>query len=437
MKLKTISFAIVILLLATGCRKDGYIYNWKDPLVVEGDFDPVLGVPIAKMTANMSRIVGLVDSVGDVDVYIDSNDLVSFRYFDSMHSVFNYTVQKGGNYAGAKSGVDSFLVQDVIVGTLDIPLFDKIRALHNDDLLFSDMFFSVDAFVKGFVTDSLQEIFRHGVRLYFDSVRLQVRCQDGYSPEIDLMQYSNGVEAANLIDGHHLDVVKNYDISELVNHKPIEVTYTVRLNVKIPVDQWITHDSITYINEIGVDSIVADIRAYADFPLQVYCKDIEYVDTAYVNMNWGANADSVLDRIERMMKLDSTSCIVVEAKNWLPISMHLNISLLDSNMNNLRAELFASDSMIAGAPLKMHPFSSSYVSSGYTKSRIVSPISWELLHDLRKTRALRYSIGASTSTNGANVPHPKVSVQGNDKLELKAYVVVAPHVHLATDPISF
>ena len=117
--------------------------------------------------------------------------------------------------------------------------------------------------------------------------------------------------------------------------------------------------------------------------------------------------------------------------------MHLNISLLDSNMNNLRAELFASDSMIAGAPLKMHPFSSSYVSSGYTKSRIVSPISWELLHDLRKTRALRYSIGASTSTNGANVPHPKVSVQGNDKLELKAYVVVAPHVHLATDPISF
>ena len=251
------------------------------------------------------------------------------------------------------------------------------------------------------------------------------------------MQYSNGVEAANLIDGHHLDVVKNYDISELVNHKPIEVTYTVRLNVKIPVDQWITHDSITYINEIGVDSIVADIRAYADFPLQVYCKDIEYVDTAYVNMNWGANADSVLDRIERMMKLDSTSGIVVEAKNWLPISMHLNISLLDSNMNNLRAELFASDSMIAGAPLKMHPFSSSYVSSGYTKSRIVSPISWELLHDLRKTRALRYSIGASTSTNGANVPHPKVSVQGNDKLELKAYVVVAPHVHLATDPISF
>ena len=78
MKLKTITFAIIATLLVSSCMKEGDFSELKHPIIFEGDFDPVLGIPFAKMSANMGDIVKLFDSTETSSVYIDSNDFLIF-----------------------------------------------------------------------------------------------------------------------------------------------------------------------------------------------------------------------------------------------------------------------------------------------------------------------------------------------------------------------
>ena len=397
MKLRTITFTIAAVLMMCSCVKENDFEALKHPLIIEGDFDPVLGLPLAKMTANMAQIIGLLDSAQEVDVYIDSNDLVSLRFNDTAHTLLYYKVGEEKNTAGRKGFVDSIRIQNVLSGKLNIPLFQSTELLGINDLEFKGMYFSFNSIVKAFVTDSLRDIFSHGVRLYFDSVVLQVNCLDGFSPVINLNVGSNGVSSSNLIAGQPLEIMNNYDISQIVNHKPLDVSYSVRLNVVVPANQWQTNDSITEQNM--------------------------------------SLKDSTLDKVERMLNLDSSSCLVIESRNWLPIDLHVNLALLDSMKNTLTSTSYMSDSILYGAPLHREAFAESYVSSGYTKSRIVIPISFDMLKSLRKTKYLKYTVGANTSRRGVPEERPTVSVRGSDKLELRTYIVVAPHVRLASDPI--
>ena len=437
MKLKTITFALLATLLASSCMKEGDFSELKHPIIFEGDFDPVLGIPFAKMSANMGFFVDLMDSTGLADIYIDSNDMVSIRYSDYMHEVFDYTVHKGMG-KGAKSPTewyDTLWLTHIIQGTLDIPLFRKLRTLEDHDIHLNGMLFTVTSNVKGYTTDTMQSIFNHGIKLYFDSITLKIDCKDGFSPVIPFINAPSVVDETELMHGQRLDILDQFDISSIVNRHPQRVSYTIRMKIAIPVGQWTTTDPIEYLNSIGVDSVTADINSYADFPLQIYCKDVSFIDTVDLNMPIN-DIDSVLNEVERYLTLDTTSCIVIEAKNYIPISLTLNAMLLDSNMTAVSKQILPSDSIIYGAPLRPMENNTSYVSNGFTKSRIVVPIDMQMLHNLRKTRYLQYSFNLSTSTLNTHEERPTISIREYDKLDMKAYIVVAPHIHIATEPIE-
>lgn len=437
MKLKTIIFALLAATVASACMKEGDFDELKHPFIFEADFDPVLGIPVAKMSATMGDIVKLTDSTGLVNVYIDSNEMVSVRYSDYMHEVFDYTVHKGSarGHEGKADQGDTLWLTHIIQGTLDIPLFDKLRAMEEHDIHLRGMYFTVDADVKGYTTDTMQSIFNHGIKLYFDSITLRIDCKDGFSPVIPFIDAPGVVDERELMAGQRLEILDKFDISSIVNRKPQHVSYTIRMNIAIPVGEWTTDDPIEYLNRIGVDSVTASIHSHADFPLQIYCKDVTYSDTADFELQFG-NADSVLDEVERYMTLDTMSCIVIEAKNYIPLELRLNGMLLDSNMAALSAPLLVHDSVVQGAPVRPLPNYTSYVSNGYTKSRLVLPIDMQLLSSLRKARHLQYTLQLSSSARNAAEERPSISIRKDDKLELKAYIVVAPHVHIATEPVE-
>ena len=58
MKLKTITFAIIATLLVSSCMKEGDFSELKHPIIFEGDFDPVLGIPFAKMSGRLPHPFG-------------------------------------------------------------------------------------------------------------------------------------------------------------------------------------------------------------------------------------------------------------------------------------------------------------------------------------------------------------------------------------------
>lgn len=432
MKLKIILFALIGSIALSGCSKDD-LDKLRNPLVIEGDLDPVWAIPVAKWSVEVNDLMGWIDTLGLFYIYKDENDIISMRYQDSLHSVYDYSDAKGRN--ALTEDDDSIRLMYYINGRLDLPIFSTLQDIGIDNLQLKGLYVTASSFIDGHINDTVEFNFNHGIKLYFDSITLTVMCANGFNPVIPLSENRVVLMEEELINGKRIDIVNNYDISPLVNRQPKYIRYSANLNVAMPKTFWYTGGGEAYLKSIGFDSVTVDTRCMADFPLQIYCQNITRTDTIEWNLPIDIS-DSVLNEVERYLTLDSTSCIVIEARNNIPLTFLMNLSLLDTNMVSLTEDLLNGDQLILGGQLVESPILDSYVSGGYSRSCITVPIDFTLLKKLRQTRYLSYRISLSSSTIGALEEHPTVAVQGKDKIELRARVVLAPHVHFATDPID-
>lgn len=410
------------------CVKEGDFSELRHNFVLEGDFDPVLGTPIAKMSANIATLIGMVDSSEDMQVYIDSNDLVSIRYCDSVHTRYSFLPTK--NTRRHNDGLpDTIWGTSSITGEMTIDLFTKLHQLSTSPIESVGLFVNIAADMVAFADpEALQILKENGVRLYFNNLKLNVTCLDGFCPTIPIADESDHIDIDQLVAGSHIKILDHFDCSYLVTRRPSTVRYSIDFNIGVPAAVWENVDE-TVVAGLGLDSIVADIVLTADFPMQMYCRDLAYLDTIVLDMDV---VDSVLNRIDNVMTInDSSSYLVVEARNSIPLSFALNASLLDQQKRPLTENLLEHDSILYAAPIRPLGGSVTNVSDGYTESRIVLPLNDEKIQTLRKTKYISYHVLFASSTTGVSTYHPVVSVQGKDRLDLRTYLVIAPHVRLS------
>ena len=198
----------------------------------------------------------------------------------------------------------------------------------------------------------------------------------------------------------------------------------------VPITAMFSGSAESYLKTIGFDSIVADTRCIADFPLQVYCHNIGHADTVEWKLPVN-NPDQVFDTIEKYVSLDSTCNLVIEARNSIPFSMGLSINLLDSNMNLVYENVLNGLQEIRGASLKMSDMVDSYISDEYGRTLITIPVDFQLLKQLRNTRHISYRIHLNSSTDGAQEETPTVAIRSTDKVDLRARIVMSPHIHFS------
>lgn len=427
MKLKSFILAMAALLTVSSCMKEGDFDELRHPFVIEGDFDPVLGLPLAKMTADMGDLVKMLDSSANLTLYIGENDLVTLRYYETQQETFDFRMASEKNRRKAPG--DTIVVRNNIEGSVPISLFSKINELTDEGIAVNSILVTMQALLKGYVSDSLLALVDRGANVYFDSIALTVLCHDGYKPRIELADTVRSISLTELTEGKLVHIVNNYNCNYLVSHRPKSVGYSLRMNIEIPTASWGSSTISSYVDSLGVDSIASTFNTTVDFPMEVRCHNLTYVNTMEVDM---ASLDSLVNAVEEQLTLnDSASYLVFEAQNYIPVSMSFNTALLDESGNELVAHLFATDSTFAGAPVRRKAGTADmYESDGYTKSRIVMPIDMNLLKKLSKTKAMRYSITGDTSTPTKD-DDAKVCIYKKDKMSLRAYIVVAPHVHLS------
>jgi len=433
MRLKIILFTIIAGALMSACTKDFDLL--KHPIVVEGDMDPVWAIPAAKWSVSVNDLMSWIDTIGLFSIYTNEDDILSMRYQDTLHSVYNYDDVKALPAKSEKEEYDSMYLSYKISGRLDMPLFSSLDGLSDNNLQLKGLYVSASAFVKGFVNDTARFNYNHGIRMFLDSVYVTVVCADGFSPVIPLADEAPSILERELIAGKKIDILNQFDISPITNRKPKYIRYSMNLITAVPTSRILEGSVENYLKSIGFDSIVADTRCIADFPLQIHCNDISHGDT----LEWQLPADisdSVLNQVEQYLTLDSTSYLVIEARNHIPLSFNLNLSLMDSNMAPLADNILNGEQVIQGAKLRLSEIIDSYVADDYSRTCISIPIDSELLHDLKNTRFLGYRIGLSTSTAGATGEMPTVAVLGKDKIDFRIRVVLAPHVHFSSEPID-
>lgn len=426
-------FALCVFLF-TSCMKDDDFSELKHPLQLQGDFDPVLGLPIAKMSADMGTILGMLHTSDNVSVSIDSEtDLVAFRYHDTLTFEYTYDDNAKGRRKGSTKGEygDSIVLDcQTLTGSTEIDLFEKLTELGNGNIEAKGMYVTLVANMQTHVSDNVLALVDHGVEAFFDCDTMYVTCKDGTEWTIGLGRSLGRVNVKDLVHGKRIPVVENYDVSHLANRKPTEIRYSAKFYIVAPPDlDYIS--CIQYINDsLYIDSLTTHMATDVDFPLQLYCRDLAYFDTIELN---NSQMDSLLEQLDQYLTLNDTSNqLVFVADNALPISLSLNAVCLDSNKNVISERLISRDSLLAGAPIKPYGTTGSYTSSGSSQSRIPVTVTRDILDKLSRTKYLLLAIGANTSTEGSPEDKPTVVVLGKDRLNLKLYLKLAPHIHLNT-----
>lgn len=436
MRHKFITLLLLPLLLA-GCSKD-YFDELRHPLEIQGSFDPMYGIPLAKMSANMATLVGMVDTNSAISVYVGDQGIVSLHYDYYEHSVLSWVAEKGkGAKDGSKS--DTLYNYTIINGKEDIDIFKKLQEYDTNSFRVNEFFLDLEADVQGFVNNSFQEVLAEGTNLSFDSLVITINCLDGYSETLPLMIATEKVSVTELLASRHLPLLNRYNLRHVVEHKPSSVEYSIRLCITLPANQMAPGSTFQeQINYIGVDSIVADINARLDLPLNFYSKNIKYVDTLALDLS---SLEEELNKIEQdtlrgdhyTVHLNDENCyLAFVINNGLPVGLNFDVTFLDQNDMPILSTVFDGIFDIEPARVTALPgYLHTYVATAATPSQTKLPLSLAKLRQLGNTRRIRYEINLNTAFSDMSGTTHYVAIRGNDRLDIRSYVVISPHADFA------
>lgn len=421
MRLKTIALSLSLAVLATACMKEGDFDELRHPIEIQGDFDPVLGIPIAKMSADVGTFINMFDSTGNMSVNVDANGNVAIHMADTMHAQLNWAVSKS-RQTEAKALDDTIRRHIIITGSQTTHLFNTLQNLDIEGVSLETLRADVDADIQAHLSDAFNDLISRGCRVTFDSITLTTVCSDGYVKPIHTLISSSVFDLRDLNNGRNIQIMKDEEMKDLTIHKPLYIDYRIRMNVSIPMDQWHTSDSSMNLDDIGVDSVVADIHTYLDFPLSFSSTNFGMSDTMDLDLH---NLDSTMAKIREYLTLneEEKSYMAFVIDNGLPVEIGFNAALLDEYGGPIVERLLEGDTVLAGAPVV--PFEGASIAQGTTRSTIKVVVTEKLLEQLSNTRKLSFAVNLKTSQNGS-----AVFIRPENRVNVRAYIVASPHVSL-------
>lgn len=435
MKHRITTLLLAVPLLFASCSKD-YFSELRHPIEIQGEFDPVYGFPLAKMSADIGTIVGMLDTNQDITVYFGADDVVCFRYDYTNHAVLSWVNETGKKKASSTKGdSDTIRSYSVIEGTQTFDIFEKLQYFDTHSFNVNEFLITVDADVQGFVNSSFDTVVAAGVNLTFDSLSIVINCMDGYSETLPLLISTEKVTVTELMQSRHIPIFDKYNFRDVVEHKPVSVDYTVRMCLSMPFNQLFEGSTFQEnLNTLHVDSIVADIQARLELPLSFYSNNISYVDTLDLDLS---NLEERLSNIENdtlmgehyTVCLNDESCFLAfEVKNGLPVGLHFNITFLDEYDDPILSTLFQGDYEMYSAPVVPMPgHPKTYMSNGRTSSKFNLHLTLDNLKQLGRTRRMIYDINLNSAHSSDIGPKSYVAVRKDDRLDIRSYIVVSPH----------
>ena len=438
MKHRITTALLLLSVIVAACSKDDFS-ELRHPIVMEGEFDPVYALPLAKMSADMATIAGMLDFNNDVSVYVGEDDIVSFRYYYEKRATMSWVASKQAHKGGTKDGFDTIRNYTLIEGTQTFDLFEKLEIFDTNEFNVNEFLVTVDADVKGYVNSSFQEAVARGANLTFDSLAIVVHCKDGYTEVLPQLITTEKVSVTELLETRNIPIFYKYDMKDVIEHRPVRVDYAVRMCITVPTEQMMPGSGFEEcMQTLGVDSMVADMHACLELPLNFYSHRVSYNDTLSLDLS---NLEEQLDEINNgtmegenyTVRLNDSNCyIAFVTKNQLPVELLFNITFLDEAGNEILHTLFEGDRAIYAAPVvPLAGHENTWVSDGATTAQFKVHLTLNELNELSKTRRLAYSIDLNTANHEQTGNKPYVAVRMDDRIDIRSYVVLSPHANFA------
>lgn len=434
MKHRITTLLLLMPLLLASCDKEDF-EALRHPIVLEGEFDPVFGIPVAKMSADMATMTGMLDFNNDVTVYVGEDNIVSFRYYYNKHFTMSWVASKGAAKGSTKDGFDTIRSYSLIEGTQTFDLFEKLKIFDTNEFRVNEFFVTLDADVKGFVNSSFQEALAVGANLTFDSLVIVIHCLDGYSEELPQLITTDVISVADLRETKNIPIFYKYDMKNVIEHRPTKVDYKVRMCITVPTEQMLPGSTFNQCMEtLGVDSMMADMHACLELPLNFYSHGVSYNDTLPLDLSNLSERlhnieDSVMHGENYTIHMNDSNCYMAfVTKNYLPMELTFNITFLDGEGNEILHTLFEGDRAVYAAPVvPMEGHADTWVSDGASTAQFKVHMTLSELKQLCNTRSVAYKIDLNTANHEQTDSKPYMAVRMDDHIDIRAYVVLSPH----------
>ena len=419
-------FLVLASLLMTSCLKDGFndFNALKYPMSFHGEVSPTLGVPIGSGSATIFDMLQMVQ-ISYAKMEVDSRGILTIVYDTSMPWHVDFDNSKGTKGGGAKSDI-VHIARSSIAGSVAIDLFDNMTFLDTTQIEVDSLLVYFRAYLKAEANDSaLAMMDKYHVHVYYDSLYIDVLGHDNQLYHIypSANTASDSIPIENLIAGQYITLFNNTDISAAINHRPKEIHYGARMNIAFEAAFFAStiSENEFVADSIGVTAIDMNGDIKVRFPVSAYIDNLRYQTD--INFEPSFRLDDLI--------IDS-SMIYLDCQNGIPMSLLVSAQFVDANDVVLCDILNPTVTVVEGAEVALNPATNLYTATNPKQTLVQVPITKPVFEALLNTKKIRLMAGLNTSPTGDPVRN-RVSIQGNDKLNLRVWAKLKPEYTLDID----
>ncbi len=412
-------FLVLASLLMTSCLKDGFndfnALNY--PMSFHGDVSPTLGVPIGSASTTIFDMLQMVQ-ISYAKMEVDSRGILTIVYDTAMPwhiNLENSNAKKGG---GAKSDI-VHTARNSFEGSVAIDLFDNMTFLDTTHIEIDSLLVYFRAYVQAQADDStIAKMEKYHVHVYYDSLYINVIGHDNllyhiYPSANDVL---DSIPIDDLINGQYITLFNNTDISEAINNRPKEIRYGARMNIAFEAAFFAASISENdfVADSIGITAIDIDGNIKVRFPVSAYIDNLHYETDIAFEPSFRLD-DLIID----------SSMIYIDCQNGIPLSLLVGAQFIDANDVVLCDILDPTPTIVEGADVALNPATNLYTATTPRQTLVQVPITKSVFESLLKTKKIRLIAGLNTSSTGDPL-HNRVSIQGDDKLDLRVWAKLKP-----------
>ncbi len=428
-KINRLVLLACIGMLATACTDDLNRF-FDNPYWIHGEFNPSYGVPIGhgeiKLEEALDKIKDLPEEVAIT--YDETTDIVTLKYATTLHNEIAVEGENEENpdAKGTKEG-ESEVAENTYILSDSIPV--NIRSTFasyipdSNQLQLQNLFISLTSHITTLYSENTPSALeKWNAAFFLDSAKVYVRDTNG-GDRILLAELNNSISLSGLVsdEGVTEQLFDKVDVSELIHLDFNEISYMVALRARIEGEATFTSVAHFLKDSLEITNFVLDNDILLEYPITGMISDLGQTFDVQMNTGdidtWGIEID--------------TAQLVLEIENGIPLELCLQAHLADS-MGNILCEAFPNSAhdTINAAGVQWNESSQSYISGTPSSSTHYITLNAERFRHLQRCRHIQIVMAASTSRNEADGTASNdskmVSLRGQDKLKVRAYVQASP-----------
>ena len=418
----------------TSCVRTEDLDLLKQPIHVQGEIDPNLGVPIAEGQMTFSDVFSLLSSTYSGMVDPDSNTITIYYEATKHDSIM------AGNLITMPAMTKGTLVSvDTTIGySVNINLFDDVsmQDIVDGNIDINHFFVNLNVGLVGRcgtnVSQGMKDTINSFVTAVFDSLVVTYEDHNGVVHTKSDVDMTPSVVRLDTIVDHYKSFSIKADMADIVNSMPRRVSAAIRFRFDIDESIFnLSFSNITYFNQlmdsIKLTKLIYDADLKVEFPFDIHIGYLPYSFT----LDLGEGGLSSLN-LDSMAAALGDADVDVELKesdlnfrfvNGIPMNINIATWMLDENKIPVGAPLIADTTIAASGTIDVGDNTAEADPANPTTTLVTMKLNKDMLDRLKQTRYMRFDMALHTNTG-------HVKIKKTDYLNVKALVKLHPSLNI-------